>query len=220
MSISHAARQRANTLLQATPASLDALSDWINEWADLWDSLHEIGKISSCAHKAVRHVSRIRRTCPEQAAALPANSQLPAPDPVWGFKEEAACEVLTRIRDALPVAASELSETAVDQVGDDSETNEADETPELKDLHINCLKALRALRAKSPKTRKKADIVAAKIDQHYSGRNIKGAMADLSSWDLVDSLPHRPPKGMPGGSFITKAGLDCLKTEERKGKKG
>ncbi|MFT5304332.1 MAG: hypothetical protein ACI814_005159 [Mariniblastus sp.] len=83
----------------------------------------------------------------------------------------------------------------------------------IQPMEILCLKALRKLRAKSARTRKTRDQIAKSIDESYSGTNIGNAIAALSRDGLVDTLKHRPPKGLPAGCFITKAGLVALKKE-------
>lgn len=78
-------------------------------------------------------------------------------------------------------------------------------------MSVTCL---RKLRAKSDKSRKTREQIAHGLDKHSNADLVSNEIPCLAKLGLVDSLRNRPVKGMPGGVFITEAGLDFLKAAE------
>lgn len=91
--------------------------------------------------------------------------------------------------------------------------------PRLQLKHIAVLKCLRKLRAKSDSTRKTRERIGQCIDDYGNAETVSKEIAILARHGYVDTLKNRAPRGMPGGCFITEAGLERLKAEERLSKK-
>lgn len=89
----------------------------------------------------------------------------------------------------------------------------------LKLAHLNVLKALKNLRAICPMSRKTRDEVARRIDKNADGTTFGNEFSELARMQLIDTLKHRPAKGMPGGAFVTAAGLEALALTRKKGRK-
>jgi hypothetical protein len=98
------------------------------------------------------------------------------------------------------------------------ELSENDE-PRLQLNHIKVLKCLRKLRARSNKTRKSREDIGRDIVEYGNAETVSKETAYLGRCGYVDTLKHRPSRGMPGGCFITQAGLERLRVEEQASKK-
>lgn len=93
-----------------------------------------------------------------------------------------------------------------------SENNE----PHLQLRHIAVLECLRELGAKSDSTRRTREQIGRCVEKHGNSDTVKKPVTFLAKCGYVDTLKNRPPAGMPGGCFITEAGLKRLTAEEEK----
>ena len=77
---------------------------------------------------------------------------------------------------------------------------------------INVLKAAKTLRAFCNDSRKTRAVIAKTIDPYWEEGAISDESGALGRMSFLDTLKNRPRKGMPGGCFITQAGLEYLDT--------